>query len=105
MNITEQDQRLVTTDQVREFESKLNRVLQFAEIADMRLARLGNAHNLETLGGWPDDFEFPTEAVAGYALMADALDEGAEQMLKWAKQMREQSTHLWFVRGPAAEGG
>lgn len=104
MNITKNDLALVTADEARQFETRLNRVLQFSEIAEMHLSRLEGAHSLETLGGWPEGFEFPTEAVAGYALLADALDNAAERMLAWAKDMRRESTYLWFVRGPAAAG-
>ncbi len=103
MNITEKDQRLITADDARQFDSELTRTLRFAEIADMRLNRLESAQNMDQLGGWPDGFEFPTEAVAAFALVADVLENEAERMLEWAKQMRTHSAHLWFVRGQAAE--
>jgi hypothetical protein len=102
VNITKKDQRLITTDEARQFESRLYRTLEFAEVADMRLVRLESAHNMEELGGWPNGYEFPTEAVAAFALMADTLEDEAKRMLEWAHNMRNHSAHLWFVRGPAA---
>ena len=104
MNITEKDQRLITTDEARQFDRKLSRTLAFAEIAEMSLSRLDSAHGEEKLGGWPDGYEFPTEAVAAFAIVADTLENEAKRMLQWAEAMRGQSAHLWFVRGPAAEG-
>lgn len=101
MNITKADQRLITTDEARAFEARLVKALTFAEVAEMRLARLWKAHEDE-LGGWPEGYQLPTEAVAAFALMADTLDDEAERMTDWAKQMRDYSTHLWFVHGPAA---
>lgn len=102
MNITKKDQRLITTDEARQFETKLARVLTFAEVADMSVGRLFSAHDEEKLGGWPDGYEFPTEAVAACALVADTLENEAKRMLEWAENMREHSAYLWFVRGPAA---
>jgi hypothetical protein len=103
VNITEKDQRLITADEARQFETKIGRTLEFAELAEMRLSRLGSAHSEEALGGWPEGFEFPTEAVAAYALVADVLENEAQRMLGWAKEMRKWSPYLWFVRGPATE--
>jgi hypothetical protein len=102
VDITKEDQQLITVDEVRQFDSELNRALAFAEIADMSLGRLETAHSMETLGGWPDGFEFPTEAVAAFAIAADVLENEAARMLEWAKQMRTRSAYLWFVRGPAS---
>jgi hypothetical protein len=103
VNITKADQRLITTDEARQFDTKLVRALAFAEVAEMRLSRLYMAQDAEELGGWPEGYEFPTEAVAAFAIVADTLENEAERMLEWAKQMRARSAHLWFVRGPASD--
>jgi hypothetical protein len=102
VNITEADQRLITADEVRQFDTKLSRTLDFAEIAEMRLSRLRSAHDVEKLGGWPEGYEFPTEAVAAFALLADSLESEAQRMLEWAKNVRDSSAYLWFVRGVPA---
>ncbi|HEX5172996.1 MAG TPA: hypothetical protein VFV91_02485 [Gaiellaceae bacterium] len=103
MDITTKDQQLITADEIRQFDAKLARALTFAELAEMRLSRLMSAHDVEELGGWPEGYEFPTEAVAAFALLADSLENEAERMLEWAKNVRAHSTHLWFVRGTATE--
>lgn len=74
MNITKADQRLITTDEARQFDGKLSRTLEFAEMADMHLGRLWRAHGTEALGGWPEGYEFPTEAVAALAFLANTLE-------------------------------
>lgn len=93
MNITKADQRLITPDEARQFDGKLSRTLEFAEMADLHLSRLWSAHAGE-LGGWPEGYEFPTEAVAALALLADTLENEAERMLKYAKNMRDRAPHL-----------
>jgi hypothetical protein len=103
VNITKADQSLITTDEARQFDSKLCRTLDFAEIAEMKLSRLFSAHGEDTLGGWPEGYEFPTEAVAAFAIVAETLENEAKRMLEWAEAMRDRSVHLWFVQGPAAD--
>ena len=101
MNITKEDQQFVTADEVRQFDARLMRTLEWAELAEMSLSRVMRAHDREELAG----FEFPTEAVAAFALLAATLENEAKRMLEWATAMREESTHLWFVRGPAVGRG
>lgn len=99
VNITEADKRLITVDEVRRFEMRLNKALLFAETANLHLSRLDMAFEGE-LGDWPKGYVVTTEAVAAFALLADALDHEAQRMQEYAANMRRESCHLWWDRGP-----
>jgi hypothetical protein len=101
VDITTADQRLVSPDEVRKFDRRLADALVFAEMRAMRLGRLAMADEEGELGGWPEGFVFPSEAVAAFALLACVLEGEAQRMTAWAAEIRKRSADLWFLHGEA----
>jgi hypothetical protein len=97
MNITADDTRLVSIDEVAAFGEELSKALAFPETAAMRLSRLHSANECGELGGLPEDFAMSVEQVGALELLAFELDWQADRMKEYVEKIRSESPYIHAV--------